>query len=276
MIHKISKILNSVCSQWIIILSNGKIIETSMEDKNLGKIKILRILKAVINDMEVGSVIIVKNIVIFRLTFEFFIFLIGEFSRNILKKKFYEISTAYKFDIKQKFEKKKSSKNIKIKLIVFSMTLDEGPIPIYYFPETFEDDIAYKVSMKSLLLLSVETFGANKDMISFQPFVDLNSLGIVFLFQVKDSNARGGVYDSAITVLVDYKFRGVIYENYTLVEEALIEAKNKFINAYKFEKNYNEIIKSTIEHFNKISIENVKHKDIKSNIIEQIKKVSKL
>ena len=77
MIVKISKILNSICSQWALILSNGKIIETSLNDKNFGKIKILRILKAVINEMEIGSVIIVENLIIYRLTFDFFIFLGG-------------------------------------------------------------------------------------------------------------------------------------------------------------------------------------------------------
>jgi len=276
MFIKISKILNSICSQWVLILSNGKIIETSLEDKNLGKIKILRILKAVINDMEIGSVIIVKNLIIFRLTFDFFIFLVGEIPRNILKKNFNEISAAYKADIKYKFDKKKRSKNVKIKSVIFSMALDEGPIPIYYLPENFDENDAFKISMKSLLLLSVESSGASRDMISFQPYIDLNSLGIVYLFQIEDTDARGGAYDSAITVLVNYKYRGVIYENYDLVEKTLREAKEKFNKEYNSGKDYKRIIESTLENLDAVSFENIKHEDIKAEMIQQIKKLAKL
>ena len=276
MILKISNILNSICSQWALILSNGKIIETSLEDKNLGKIKILRILKAVINDMEIGSVIIIKNLVIFRLTFDFFIFLVGEIPRTILKQKFNEISAACKADIKHKFDIKNRSKNIKIKSVIFSMALDEGPIPIYYFPENFDDNDALKVAMKSLLLLSVESSGASSDMISFQPYIDLNSLGIVYLFQIEDVNARGGAYDSAITVLVNYKYRGIIYENYSLVEKTLREAKEQFIKEYNSEKNYKKIIESTLENLGTVSFENIEQEDIKAEMIEQVKKLAKL
>lgn len=276
MILKISSILNSICSQWALILSNGKIIETSLEDKNLGRIKILRILKSVINDMEIGSVIIVKNLIIFRLTFEFFIMLVGEIPRIVLKQKFNEISAAYKADIKHIFDKKDRPKNVSIKSIIFSMALDEGPVPIYYFPENFDNNDAFKVSMKNLLLLSVETSGATKDMISFQPYIDLNSLGIVYLFQIEDINARGGDYDSAITVLVNYKFRGVIYENYNLVEKTLREAKEKFIKEYNSEKNYKKIIESTLENLDTVSFENIPHEDIKVEMIEQIQKLAKL
>jgi len=276
MIIKISKILNSISSQWALILSNGKIIETSLKDKNLGKIKILRILKAVINDMEIGSVLIVRNLIIFRLTFDFFIFLVGEIPRNILKKKFSEISEAYKTDITHKFDKKERPKNVQIKSVIFSMALEDGPVPIYYFPEDFDDNDAFKVSMKSLLLLSVESSGASSDMISFQPYIDLNSLGIVYLFQIEDPNARGGAYDSAITVLVNYKYRGVIYENYDLVENTLREAKEKFIKEYNSGKNYKKIIESTLENFDSVSFENIEHEDIKAEMIEQIKKLAKL
>ena len=276
MIIKISKILNSICSQWALILSNGKIIETSLEDKKFGRIKILRILKTLINDMEIGSVIIVRNLIIFRLTFDFFIFLVGEVPRTILKKKFNEISAAYKADIMYKFDKKKRNKKVKINSVIFSMALDEGPVPIYYLPEEFDDNDAFKVSMKSLLLLSVESSGASSEIISFQPYIDLNSLGIVYLFQTVDSNARGGTYDSAITVLVNYKYRGVIYENYDLVEKTLREAKEKFIKEYNSGKDYKRIIETTLENLDNVSFENIKHEDIKAEMIEQIKKLAKL
>ncbi len=276
MIIKISKILNSICSQWALILSNGKIIETSLDDKNFGRIKILRILKTVINDMEIGSVIIVRNLIIFRLTFDFFIFLVGEVPRTVLKNKFNEISAAYKADIMYKFDKKKRTKKVKINSVIFSMALDEGPVPIYYLPEDFDDNDAFKISMKSLLLLSVESSGASSEMISFQPYIDLNSLGIVYLFQIIDSKARGGAYDSAITVLVNYKYRGVIYENYDLVEKTLRDAKERFIEEYNSGKDYKRIIETTLENLDNVSFENVKREDIKTEMIEQVKKLAKL
>jgi len=113
-------------------------------------------------------------------------------------------------------------------------------------------------------------------MISFQPYIDINSLGIVYLFQIEDANARGGAYDSAITVLVNYKYRGVIYENYDLVEKTLREAKEKFIKEYNSGKDYKRIIESTLENLDAVSFENIKHADIKAEMIQQIKKLAKL
>ncbi len=194
MIEKISTILNSFSSKWACVLSNGTIAETTLEDKSLSKAKILRILKYIIKKSNVGSVVIFSDLVIYRPTADFFIFLIGQFPRNLIKDKFTEISSMYK-DIDKKFKKKKKkSEIIEIELILFSLSTEVGPDPIFYIPPNYDEDIVHKVCMKSILSLSVESEGAKKDMIAYQPFVDLDSLGIINTFQIKKKKCTWGSF----------------------------------------------------------------------------------
>ena len=199
MILEISQILNSFSTKWACLLSNGTIVETTIKDESIGKTRILRLLKKILQDTQVGSLLFYSDLVVFRPTNDFFIFVIGRFPRNLVKKKFTEITQLYN-RIDKEYRREKKYDAAKIKLILFSMSLEEGPEPVFYLPESFNDAIIYKVCMKSMLTLSIEQGGATKSMISFQPFVELDSLGIVYTFHIKDKKARGGEYDCAITV----------------------------------------------------------------------------
>jgi len=279
MINEITKILQSFTSKWICLLTNGTIISTSLDDNSLNKIKTLSLLKRIIsnpNANAVGSVVFFSDLIIYRPTEDFFIFLIGRYTRNIIKEKLTEISQMYE-KLDKEFKKQTKSKKFEIKLALFSMVGENGPESTFYYPHNFNQDEIIKISTKSLLTLLVEHEGAKTDMISFLPFIDIDSLGIIYLFQIKDSKARGGSYDSAITILVDYKFRAIIYENYKLLEKALKEVKDGFEKEYYTTKDYKMIIDKVLKkHFRKISFETVEVLDIKDEMMEEIKKLATL
>ena len=73
---------------------------------------------------------------------------------------------------------------VRIDLILFSMALSEGPEPICYVPETHDPLSLFKITIKSMLSFSVESSGGHREMLSFQPYMDLHSLGITHLFQI--------------------------------------------------------------------------------------------
>ena len=274
MIDKITQILNSFSKKWACLLSNGTIVATTLPDQSLAKSRTLRILKRIIPETQVGSHIFYSDLVVYRPTTDFFIFVIGRYPRNMVKERFSEISRMYK-GIDKEYKKETKSYDVKLKLVLFSMNLDEGPTPIFYMPKSFDDAILYKVCMKSMLALSIEKEGATKSMVSFQPFVDIKSLGIVYTFQFEDEQARGGAYDCAITILVDYKYRALIYESYEAIEIAFKELKNEIIAEYWSTKRYKNIFDKILrKYFKNASFESVEPVDLKDEMMEEIKKLA--
>jgi hypothetical protein len=276
MIIEISQVLNSFSTKWACLLSNGTIVETTLKDESIGKTRILRLLKKILPETQVGSVLFYSDLVVFRPTNDFVIFVMGRFPRNIVKEKFTEITQLYK-RIDKEYKREKKYDAAKLKLILFSMSLEEGPEPIFHIPKKFDEHMIYKICMKSMLTLSIEKGGATKSMISFQPFAELDSLGIIYTFHIKDKKARGGEYDCAITVLVGYEYRAIIYENYDLIERALKEIEKEIIKEYRTSKNYKKPIDAVLnKYFQNVSFETVEAADIKDEMLDEIKKLVKL
>lgn len=280
MIEGLTKILSGLSNQWACLLSNGYIIQCSIEDEQSSLEKLIQILRLVINEIEVGSVILVRDLTIYRITFNFFIFLKGQVGKNILKEGLLSIKNKYKTEIEHSFQDKQEIDKIKPNLVLFSMGLGEGPAPIEHVSSLdYSSEDLLKISMKTLLLLSVESEGASKSMISFQPYVEFDSLGIVILFQIKDENARGGAYDSAITLLVDYSLRAIIYDHYKRIETLLIGARDRIIDAYHTQgkDKYGSILTSLKEQLKSITFERKeKSMDLKEEMMQQIKKLAQL
>ncbi len=284
MYSEISEVLNSVSREWAFVSSMGEVYTTAttLEVRTLGKA--LRILKAVINDCDVGNIIIATNLYIYRITFNVFIFVFGTIPKDEIKTKFITITNNYKNfleksgKIKENGGKKKEKfkGKVPINLILFSMALEEGPTPVYCLPENYDKEKLLKVSMKGLLLLSVESDGAKKDMVSFQPYIDLDSLGIVYVYQIEDKNARGGAYDSALTILVDYKYRAIVYENYNDIERILNETKKKVIYEFYSGKDYKNPLKYLEQHLAILDFTTIREEDIRSEMMQTIKELAKL
>lgn len=276
MIKDISTILNRFTTQWLCILSNGYIIESSMKEVHLGKM--IRILRAVVNDIEVGTAIMVRDMVIYRITFNFFIFIRGNIEQNLLEQNLKEIKAKHGPSIENHFDNKTRIHKLVPSLALFSMTLEEGPTPVSHVnPSKTEEVTLLKVSMKTMLQLSVELEGAKKSMISFQPYVELDSLGIVNLFQIEDPKARGGFYDSGITVLTPYSLRAVIYENYAKIETIMNNARDFLIREYNSTKNYEKILEHLTRDMGVITFKSIeKNEDLKAEMLREIKKLANL
>ncbi|MBD3198329.1 MAG: hypothetical protein GF317_24985 [Candidatus Lokiarchaeota archaeon] len=276
MFTKISEILNTFSSQWALILSNGKVVDTNADNALLRKM--VKVLKTIINDIEIDNVFIVDKLIIFRISFSLFVFVYGNPSKKIVKEKFSRIASLYEETLQDQDNSLVSdSSEIEIKLIAFSMALNAGPTPIAHIPDDFEDDSVFKVCMKTMLLLQIESEGANKTMISFQPFIDLNSIGLICLFQIDDLDARGEAYDAAITVLIDYESRALLYDNYTYIEKVLIQSKNQILNEYdNNSKDYRGVLKDLRNRINHITLNDVEREDIRYDMIKQIKKLTNL
>ena len=87
---EISNILETISPKWALLLSNGKVISSKLDGKVLGKMVL--ILRAIINDVEVGNIVLIKDLIIFRITYELFIFIIIEdVSKDVIVKKCNEI-----------------------------------------------------------------------------------------------------------------------------------------------------------------------------------------
>ncbi len=70
--------------------------------------------------------------------------------------------------------------------------------------------------------------------------------------------------------------KNYVHKDFKNIEKTLREAKEKFNKEYNSGKDYKRIIKSTLENLDAVSFENIKHEDIKVEMIQQIKKLAKL
>jgi len=278
MISALTKQISRIADQWACILSNGHVVSSSFKDEKKNLIKLIKILRVVINEIEVGSVMIARDLIIFRISFNFFVFIKGDLDKNRLKDALSSLKKNYQQAIEKQFENISSVEVIEPRLVLFSMGLGEGPEPVAQVTnESYSSEQLLKVSMKTLLLLSVESQGAMKSMISFQPYVELDSLGIVHLFQIEDKEARGGAYDSAITVLVDYNLRAIIYDNYAKIESYLTQARKHLVKEYNGKKGYDSALTALKENLKSITYETVeKNEDLKAEMMRQIKKLAQL
>ena len=139
-----------------------------------------------------------------------------------------------------------------IKAIIFTVTTEQGPemMDFKFNNSLLDDKDAYKIAMKSMLNLTDELEGAKKKVLFFQPFLMYDSLGISYLFQIPFPGARGGAFDSALTILVDFKHRAVIYSLYKEIENILYSYEPNI--TVEFQKTYHEDVCLTPEDFNGI------------------------
>ncbi len=98
------------------------------------------------------------------------------------------------------------------KALIFSMALAEGPEPIVWVPSTIPEEQILDYALKSMLTLAGEWEGAVQNVVAYRPFIKAGILGVIYLFDIQDANARGHAYDAALILLIDYRDRALIYE----------------------------------------------------------------
>lgn len=118
--------------------------------------------------------------------------------------------------------------------LVISQALAAGPEPVATFPEDIPPDISMKIAVKSMLLLTGEKQGAIRGIPATIPFIEYKAMAVIYLFDVQNKAARGGAYDSCISILVDESYRPAIYENMFAIENSCVEASEMVKNGKDF------------------------------------------
>jgi len=232
LIDSISNMIEKVVIKYAIIIDNGVILKSTISESNI--LKIINFLPNLSEQLEPHSYIHSGKIYIYRITNHLLIILLTDLESRIIEHLISELDDRYSIRIEKEIETNPRTLKSIIKFIVFSMERSRGPEPLIWIPEEMDEKFAFKIAIKSLLNLTDEINGANKKkMLAFQPLTENENLIITYLFQIPFKKARGGSYDSAISILSEYKERAVIYKNYNIIEQILDKVSDKLIKIFQ-------------------------------------------
>ncbi len=230
LLSSLSDLIENIVPKYAFILNNGTIIKSTIAEENL--LNFAGIIPNICEELKIDSFIHKSKLYIYRLTEHFIIFLLTDLEEGAIKPFFSDIYNRYSKNINEIVGEIPKSFNSNIKGIIFSMSTARGPEPICWRSELNEGDI-YNISMKAMLTLTGELDGAKEKVISFQPFIQYDALGIIFLFQIPFKTARGNAYDSCITILANYSDRAIIYEKNRELELELDKISYSLANKFK-------------------------------------------
>jgi hypothetical protein len=199
---------------------------------------------------------------------------------------FQNISERYANNIKAQFSNPPTEtvKSI-LKSTIFSMSKETGPEPIAWRPTSMKETEILNISMKTMLTLTGEINGANKKMVSMQPFLQYDALGIIYLFQIPFEGARGNAFDSSITLLVNYGDRAIIYEKHNELEAILDDFSVLFTDKYieyagqslKEQKTvFTELLKQLEEVLDKVQLKINKSDVIMGEMLKSLKRLNEI
>lgn len=230
-LSEMSDFIRNVIPKHAFLLRNGEILKSTIAENNI--LIITPFIPLIIDNIPVGQFIQKKKLYVFRLSEHFIILGITELQNSVADILFQNISERYASVIKKKFSNPtvKTVKSI-LKSTIFSMSKESGPEPIAWRPISMKETDILNISMKTMLTLTGEINGANKKMVSMQPFLQYDALGIIYLFQIPFKGARGNAFDSSITLLVNYGDRAIIYEKHNRLEAILEDYSYLFTNKY--------------------------------------------
>ncbi|MHA1340637.1 MAG: hypothetical protein ACTSRZ_10905 [Promethearchaeota archaeon] len=285
LLDAVSNVIENVTPKYAFITDNGIIVKSTIGEENL--LKIVKLLPNLLEELDHGCYIHAGKIYIYMLTQHFIIVLLTDLEENIIEGLFYELDERYSIKIKKEYsELPKTLKSI-VKYIVFSMARSMGPAPLYWIPQSLNEKDAFKIAMKSLLILSGEINGANrKKMLAFQPLPEMDGLNICYIFQIPFNNARGGFFDSSISVICAYEDRAVVYQNYSNIENILSKGANRLTKTFisnanetgEFinEKIFDNILKEILDDFDSIPLNITKSAIVKDEMMRSLQELKEI
>jgi len=244
--------------KYAYVLDTGSIIKSTISEENL--LQLIKFLPRICKELKPGTYLHKFKLYIYRLTTQFLLFLLSDSDAHIITELMDEIGDQYSLKIARDFKlKPHTSLGSIVKSIVFTVTTEKGPelMDWMVIDHFVNDKDAYKIAMKTMLNLTDELEGAKKRVLFFQPFLSYNCLGISYLFQIPFPGVRGGAFDSAISILVDFQYRPIIYSLYKELEEILHGFEPKI--AKQFQDTYHQDVCLTRDDFNGILID-LKHR----------------
>ncbi|MBN2154353.1 MAG: hypothetical protein JW839_23055 [Candidatus Lokiarchaeota archaeon] len=163
-------------------------------------------------------------LVLYRLSESVFLVVISESPTEDVTGQLMEVFKRYAKRLDILFhEVPKTFKDI-TRYLVIAQALSAGPEPVAFYPEDIPPDVSMKIAVKSMLMLTAEKQGAIRGIPATIPFIEYQGMAVIYLFDVPNKQARGGAYDSCISILVDESYRPAIYENMYAIENSCVEA----------------------------------------------------
>ena len=284
LLEDIAKELKTKCNilKQAFYKDDGSVLFSNMSEENTGKIG--KLVKFYSRQMQINNYFEQDSnnvhLVLYRVSVSVYLVVLGECNIDQITNQLMEIFKKYSKRLDILYHETPSTfKNI-LRYIVIGQALEMGPEPVGCYPSDIPNDIRMKVAMKSMLLLTAEKEGAVRGIPAIIPFIEFNSIGVLYLFDVPNPAARGGAYDSCISILVDESYRPVVYENMYAIETACNEAsemiKNSGSNSFN---DYAEIIEFLIKKLDGIDLRRTeshgKSREIEGIMKEQIKRISK-
>ncbi len=163
-------------------------------------------------------------LVLYRLSESVFLVVISESQTDQVTAQLMEVFKRYAKRLDILFHEVPNTFKKITRYLIISQALAAGPEPVATYPDDIPSDISMKIAVKSMLMLTAEKQGAIRGIPATIPFIEYQGMAVIYLFDVPNKDARGGAYDSCISILVDESYRPAIYENMYAIENSCIEA----------------------------------------------------
>ncbi|UYP48112.1 hypothetical protein NEF87_004397 [Candidatus Lokiarchaeum ossiferum] len=242
LIQECSEFIEDAFSKYAIILKDGSILKTSIDKDSVDKIfPVLE--KLLMKDLKVGDLLLKSPVIFFRVTENVLVILLSRAHQNVVQTMFDVFCERYALRLDQEFPALELDLQTLSKFTIFSLSRQAGPEPIGWW-ENIDEDIVFKYSTSSLLLLLNEIDGASARTLNFHPFISDKYMSVIFLFQVQAPEARGEAFDASILIMFDYSIRNILYKYNDQFEQILNETADKL--AATFIADYAENIQAPI------------------------------
>ena len=209
LIHECSDFIEEAFAKYAIIEKNGAVLQASIEKDAIDKIfPVLE--KLLLQNLNIGDLLFKSPVIFYRVTENIIIILLSRAQENVVRTMFDVFSERFALRLEQKFSPMELDLQKLSKFCIFSLSRQAGPEPISWW-ENVDEDIIFKYSTASLLLLLNEINGASARTLNFHPFISDKYIGVIFLFQVQTPEARGAAFDASILIMFDYQIRNILY-----------------------------------------------------------------
>ncbi|MHA1368454.1 MAG: hypothetical protein ACTSWN_01315 [Promethearchaeota archaeon] len=255
---------------------DGRILSSKMSEENTKKMG--KIVKFYSRQMKVNNYFVQETgsvqLILYRISSSVFFVFISKTALETIINSLTRLFEKYSEKLNKFFQETPDNFQQIVKYILISQSREMGPEPVAYYPPDIDDSTKLKITLKSMLLLTAEREGAIRGIPATIPFIEYYAMGVIFLFDIPDPKARGGAYDSCISILVDESYRPAIYENMYALENTCIEAADMM----KKGQDLNSIMKFILAKLRLINLRKAhdkKKKEIESLMKEQLKIISR-
>ncbi len=225
LIQECSDFIEEVFSKYAIILKDGSVLTASIEKETIDKIyPVLE--KLLLKDLKIGDLLLKSPVIFFRVTENVLVILLSRAKENVVQTMFDVFSERFSMALDQEYPVTDLDLQKLSKFSIFSLSRQAGPEPISWW-ENIDEDIVFKYSIASLLLLVNEINGASARTLNFHPFITDKYMSVILLFQIQVPEARGEAFDASVLIMFDYNIRNILYGYNNEFEQILNDAADK-------------------------------------------------